>query len=169
MNVQQPLYLDKPAFLDWVEGREGRYELAGGQVVMMTGGTIAHASIVSNVIELLRRKLDRKRWLVVADVGVDVGPQTEEDAADLAGVAGSLAALTVALGRGVPQWATPGATPGLLLGIETEARLVRAHDRVPGKTVRLVWGLETTGEPLVGDRRPPRPPRGGLRAFPSPG
>ena len=85
------------------------------------------------------------------------------------GVAGSLAALTVALGRGVPQWATPGATPGLLLGIETEARLVRAHDRVPGKTVRLVWGLETTGEPLVGDRRPPRPPRGGLRAFPSPG
>src|SRR5437879_2643742 len=80
------------------------------------------------------------------------------------GVAGSLAALTVALGRGVPQWATLGATPGLLLGIETEARLVRAHDRVPGKTVRLVWGLEPTGEPLVGDRRPPGP-RGAVYAL----
>jgi hypothetical protein len=79
------------------------------------------------------------------------------------GVAGSLAALTVALGRGAPHWATP--RPGLLLGIETEVRLVRAHDRVPGKTVRLVWGLE----PLVEDRHPDRRPGGGPRAFHSPG
>jgi len=76
MNVQPPPYMDKHAFLAWVEGREGRYELAGGQVVMMTGGTIWHASIVVNVIELLRRKLDRKSWLVLADVGVDCGPRT---------------------------------------------------------------------------------------------
>jgi hypothetical protein len=79
------------------------------------------------------------------------------------GVAGSLAALTVALGRGAPHWATP--RPGLLLGIETEVRLVRAHDRVPGKTVRLVWDLE----PLVEDRHPDRRPGGGPRAFHSPG
>ena len=76
MNVQQPPYMDKPAFLAWVDGREGRYELAGGQVVMMTGGTIGHALIVANVLEMLRRKLDRKHWLVLADVGVDVGPRT---------------------------------------------------------------------------------------------
>ena len=68
--------MDKPEFLAWVEGREGRYELVGGQVVMMTGGTIGHARIVANVLELLRRKLDRKLWLVLADVAIDVGPRT---------------------------------------------------------------------------------------------
>ena len=76
MNAQQPLYMDKPAFLAWVEGRDGRYELAGGQVVMMTGGTVRHSLIVSNVLGLLRQKLDRKRWLVLPDVGIDVGPRT---------------------------------------------------------------------------------------------
>ena len=30
MNVQPNLHMDKAAFLAWVEGREGRYELAGG-------------------------------------------------------------------------------------------------------------------------------------------
>lgn len=58
------------------------------------------------------------------------------------GVAGSLAALVVALGRAVPRWASRG--PGLLLGLETEARLVRARDRAPGATARLVWGVEPT-------------------------
>jgi Uma2 family endonuclease len=76
MNVQQPIYMDKSAFFAWAEGREGRYELAGGQVVMMTGGTVWHASVVANVFELLRQKLDRKRWTVWADFGVDVGPHT---------------------------------------------------------------------------------------------
>src|SRR3954463_15575076 len=76
MNVQQPLYMDKRAFLTWVDGREGRYELAGGQVVMMTGGTVRHALVVANVLGLLRQKLDRKRWLILSDVGLDVGPHT---------------------------------------------------------------------------------------------
>jgi len=61
------------------------------------------------------------------------------------GVAGSLATLVVALGRARPRWASHG--PGLLLGLETEARLVRARDRAPGATARLVWGLEV---PVVG-------------------
>jgi len=61
------------------------------------------------------------------------------------GVAGSLATLVVALGRARPRWASHG--PGLLLGLETEARLVRARDRAPGATARLVWGLEA---PAVG-------------------
>jgi hypothetical protein len=61
-------------------------------------------------------------------------------------VAGSLAALVVALGRAVPRWASRGS--GLLLGLETEARLVRVRDRAPGATARLVWGVEpATGPP----------------------
>ena len=35
MNIQQPTYMDKSAFLAWAQGREGRFELAEGRVVMM--------------------------------------------------------------------------------------------------------------------------------------
>ena len=38
MNVQLPVRMDKAAFLDWVQGREERYELDRGRVIMMTGG-----------------------------------------------------------------------------------------------------------------------------------
>jgi Uma2 family endonuclease len=76
MNVQPDLQMDKAAFLAWVEGREGRYELAGGRVLMMTGGTIGHGLVVGNLFELLRARLDRKRWTVMTETGVDVGPHT---------------------------------------------------------------------------------------------
>ena len=76
MNVQPDLHMDKAAFLAWVEGREGRYELAGGRVVMMTGGTRRHALIMGNAFELLRARLDRKRWVVLTEFGVDVGPRS---------------------------------------------------------------------------------------------
>src|ERR1700730_6179691 len=42
MNIQLPLGMDKVAFLDWVQGREERYELDRGRVIMMTGGSRAH-------------------------------------------------------------------------------------------------------------------------------
>jgi Uma2 family endonuclease len=74
MNARQPLYMDNPAFLDWVAGREGRYELAGGRVLMMTGGTRWHQLIVGNTYTLLRTKLDRKRWSVMTEFGLDIGP-----------------------------------------------------------------------------------------------
>ena len=34
MNVQVPLRMDKIAFLDWIQGREERYELDRGRVIM---------------------------------------------------------------------------------------------------------------------------------------
>jgi hypothetical protein len=37
MNVQPNLRMDKAAFLAWRQATEGRYELAGGRVVMMPG------------------------------------------------------------------------------------------------------------------------------------
>ena len=76
MNIQQNLQMEKSAFLAWIEGREGRYELAGGQVVMMTGSTIGHQFIVANVFRILVNRLDRNSWLVLTDPGVDVGPKT---------------------------------------------------------------------------------------------
>jgi len=76
MNVQSHLHMNKPTFLNWVQGREGRYELAGSRVVMMTGGSIAHAEIIKNLIVLLHGRIDRQKWTVVADFGVDLGPET---------------------------------------------------------------------------------------------
>ena len=69
MTIQPHLQMDNATFLDWVQGREGRYELAGGRVVMMTGGTMAHGLIVGNLFELLRARLDRKQWLVLTESG----------------------------------------------------------------------------------------------------
>ena len=37
MNIQPDLRMDKAAFIAWMQANEGRYELAGGRVVMMPG------------------------------------------------------------------------------------------------------------------------------------
>jgi Uma2 family endonuclease len=76
MNVQPQLPMDNATFLKWVQGREERYELAGGRVVMMTGGTMGHGLIVGNLFELLRARLDRKLWVVLTEFGIDVRPGT---------------------------------------------------------------------------------------------
>jgi Uma2 family endonuclease len=76
MNVQLPVQMDKAEFLTWAQGREGRFELVGGRVVMMTGSSMRHAEIVGNVYELLRRRLDRKRWRVLGEFGLDVADRT---------------------------------------------------------------------------------------------
>jgi alkylated DNA repair dioxygenase AlkB len=52
MNVQLPVRMDKAAFLDWVQGREERYELDRGRVIMMTGGSRAHWQITANLFRL---------------------------------------------------------------------------------------------------------------------
>src|SRR5947209_14050903 len=76
MNVQLPVHMDKQAFLAWVQGREERYELVEGRVIMMTRTTRAHALVVSNLIALIHRQLDPQLWSVVAEFGVDAGPKT---------------------------------------------------------------------------------------------
>jgi Uma2 family endonuclease len=76
MNVQLPVHIDKSAFLAWVQGREERYELAEGRVVMMVGASRAHGLIVSNLIALLRGQLDPQQWAVIAEFGLDAGPET---------------------------------------------------------------------------------------------
>jgi Uma2 family endonuclease len=76
MNVQLPVHMDKAAFLAWVQGLEGRYELANGRVVMMVGASRAHALIVRNLLALLQGQLDSQQWNVLADFGIDAGPET---------------------------------------------------------------------------------------------
>ena len=65
MNVQTPRSMDSSAFLAWAEGREGRYELANGRVIMMTGGSRGHAVLVRRLASALEKRLDGARWTVL--------------------------------------------------------------------------------------------------------
>jgi Uma2 family endonuclease len=72
MNAPLDLKLDKQAFLNWAEGREGRYELKDHRVFMMTGASRNHWCVVS----VLRYLLDPSSWEVGAS---DLAVEIEED------------------------------------------------------------------------------------------
>jgi Uma2 family endonuclease len=76
MNIQLPAHIDKRVFLEWVQGRAGRYELVRGRVVMMVGASRNHGRIVMNLCVMLRAQLDLREWEVIADFGLDAGPDT---------------------------------------------------------------------------------------------
>jgi Uma2 family endonuclease len=77
MNVQIPRSMDSSAFLAWAEGREGRYELVNGRVIMMTGGSLGHALVVRGLSKALDNRLAGTRWIVLtSDLAVRIGPKT---------------------------------------------------------------------------------------------
>jgi Uma2 family endonuclease len=77
MNIAYPRSMDAAAFLSWTEGREGRYELTRRRVMMMTGGSRAHAVIVRRFANAIERRLDAARWTVLtSDFAVKVGADT---------------------------------------------------------------------------------------------
>src|SRR5258708_28482957 len=76
MNVQLPVRMDKTAFLDWVQGREERYEVDRGRVIMMTGGSRAHWEIASNLAKALDTRLDPSKWAVLPEFGIDLETQS---------------------------------------------------------------------------------------------
>jgi len=76
MNVQLPTRMDKAAFLAWADGREGRFELVKGRVVMMPGVSRRHGIIVGNIYFALRTQLDPQRWQVISEFGLDAEPET---------------------------------------------------------------------------------------------
>jgi Uma2 family endonuclease len=70
MNVQLPVHMEKAAFLDWVQGREERYELDRGRVVMMTGGSRAHRQITANLFKALDARINPEQWSVLPEFGI---------------------------------------------------------------------------------------------------
>jgi Uma2 family endonuclease len=76
MNIQPNQRMDKAAFLAWHQGNEGRYELAGGRIVVMTGVSKAHIRIVQNLVAALRSRLDPTQWEPFGELGLDAGPET---------------------------------------------------------------------------------------------
>src|SRR5215468_2631612 len=76
MNVQPNLRMSKAAFIEWDAGEGQRCELAGGRVVMMLRPSLAHGMIIMNLAMVLRARLDPKQWVVIAEFGLDTGPDT---------------------------------------------------------------------------------------------
>jgi hypothetical protein len=77
MNVQPRVQMDKDAFLAWVQGREGRFELVERRVVVMVGGSKTHALIASQLMRALWARIDATKWVVLgSDLAVDVGPDS---------------------------------------------------------------------------------------------
>jgi Uma2 family endonuclease len=76
MNFQPNLRVDKADFLARMTATEGRYEFAEGRVVMMVGASRAHGRIVRNLVVALHRRLDPAQWEVIAEFGLDAGPDT---------------------------------------------------------------------------------------------
>jgi Uma2 family endonuclease len=75
MNAQPRVPMDKDTFLAWAQGREGRFELVERHVVMMVGGSKAHALIASQLMRALWAQIDVTKWVVLgSDLAVDVGP-----------------------------------------------------------------------------------------------
>ena len=73
MNAPVNLMLDKPTFLQWVQGRrDGRYELEDGKVIMHAGGTRRHAETGAGFVTALRNRLDIRDWVITgSDFAVD--------------------------------------------------------------------------------------------------
>jgi Uma2 family endonuclease len=76
MNIQPNVAMDKAAFLAWSESAEGKYELAGGHIVMMPRPSRAHGLIVTNLIVAIRNRIDPAQWDVISQFGLDTGPRT---------------------------------------------------------------------------------------------
>jgi Uma2 family endonuclease len=76
MNIQPNLRMDKAAFIAWMRANEGRYELAGGRVVMMPGASRAHGMLVTNLVVSLRSRLDPRQSAIISEFGLDAGPET---------------------------------------------------------------------------------------------
>lgn len=76
MNVRPNPPMSKAAFIEWSAAEEERCELVAGRVVMMPRPSRAHGMIVMNLAVLVRTKLDPKQWDVIAEFGLDAGPET---------------------------------------------------------------------------------------------
>ena len=70
-----PRPMTEEQFLDWAEGREGRYELVEGIVVMHAGATRDHERVAKRIFALLYAAVDEARFDVnKGDFGVRIRP-----------------------------------------------------------------------------------------------
>jgi len=68
MSQQRPMSLD--AFLAWERRQELRYEFDGFEPVAMTGGTLNHSAIATNLVTALQRRLGSRCRVYRGDVKI---------------------------------------------------------------------------------------------------
>jgi Uma2 family endonuclease len=74
MNEHVRATMTKASFLVWAERQERRYEFKDGAVVMMTGGSRAHAWIISDINRIIGAGINRRIWRMgMADLAVEIG------------------------------------------------------------------------------------------------
>src|SRR5262245_29252735 len=74
MTVHTPPVMTKEAFLAWAERQEGRYEYAGGRVIMMVYVTRNHSIVAGNLFVALKTRLNPEQFDVATEAfAVDVG------------------------------------------------------------------------------------------------
>jgi Uma2 family endonuclease len=66
MPLTKPMSIE--AFLAWERGQELRYEFDGEQIAAMTGGTLNHSAIATNIVSSLGRRLQRPCRVYRGDV-----------------------------------------------------------------------------------------------------
>ena len=64
--------MTRDEFLDWVERQEAPYEFDGFAPVPMTGGTLKHALLCSNLVYALRKRLENAPFDVLPEAGVAI-------------------------------------------------------------------------------------------------
>jgi Uma2 family endonuclease len=69
--------LDRPwttdRFLAWEERQEAKYEFDGGEVILMTGGSLAHQRIVINLCVVLLGLLEGRSMAVAPEMRLRIG------------------------------------------------------------------------------------------------
>lgn len=138
MNVQLELRMERAEFLTWVQAHEGRYELAGNRIVMMTGGSRGHAILVRRLASAWEKRLDNTRWTVLtSDFGVDIDPSTvryPDVVVDVAG--GPLKDLTATAPALIAEIVSPGS--------EKDDLGAKADVRLSGLSAYLVLAQDET-------------------------
>jgi len=73
-NLKHDQKFKKSEFFDWVTGREGRYELQDGRIIVQAGGTRNHWRVTSAFLIALRGRLAADAWEVgTTDLAVEIG------------------------------------------------------------------------------------------------
>ena len=67
--------MTKAAFLAWVQGQQGHFELKNGRVIMQAGGSRRHATIIGRFVGQLLARLEPDVWTVIpTELAVEIGP-----------------------------------------------------------------------------------------------
>lgn len=74
MNERPDIRMDKAQFLQWVQGRQGKYELRRGRVVMHPGISRNHRRLMTAFIVALTSRLPSDAWEIgAAEFAIEIG------------------------------------------------------------------------------------------------